>query len=232
MIQVSKEGCKKYEVEIIDKGRYFWVNRKDLEVESDVANWAQILDKCDAKKQKYRHELMPNTKFQQYRVFVRNDLVEKKIKSCRKSSKRFLEFKKKLGLDPNLVTCDEQDIISALQVAFEGEIILTQYCIENKRIDAYFSKYKLGIEIDEYNHESRNSNYEKSRQLMIESHGITIIRTNPDAADFDMNRLINQIYKHIIESTKNQTKVSTKKSLIYDLSKRLRELEFKSSYSI
>ena len=61
---------------------------------------------------------MSNTKFQQCRVVVRNDLVKRKIKSCRKSSKRFLEFKKKLGLDPNLVTCDEQDIISALQVAF------------------------------------------------------------------------------------------------------------------
>ena len=175
---------------------------------------------------------MPNTKFQRCRVFVRNDLVERKIKSCRKSSKRFLEFKKKLGLDPNVVTCDEQDIINTLQIVFEGEIILTQYCIENKRLDAYFSKYKLGIEVDEYNHEGRNSNYEKSRQLMIESHGITIIRTNPDAADFDMNRLINQIYKHIIKSTKKKTKVSTKKSLIDDLSKRLLELEFKSNYSI
>ena len=45
----------------------------------------------------------------------------------------------------------------------------------------------------------------KSRQLMIESHGITIIRTNPDAADFDMNRLINQIYKHIAESNKEKS---------------------------
>ena len=124
------------------------------------------------------------------------------------------------------------DITSTFHVAFEGEIILTQYCIENKRLDAYFPKYKLGIEVDEYNHEGRNSNYEKSRQLMIESHGITIIRTNPDAADFDMNRLINQIYKHIIKSTKKQTKVSTKKSLIDDLSKRLLELEFKSNHSI
>ena len=141
MLQISKEEYKKCEVEIIDKGRYFWVNRK-------VVNWAQIFAKCDSEKQKYRHELMPNTEFQLCRRFVRNDLVERKIKSCRKSSKRFLEFKKKLGLDPNLVTCDEQDIISALQVAFEGEIILTQYCIENKRIDAYFSEYKLGIEID------------------------------------------------------------------------------------
>ena len=113
-----------------------------------------------------------------------------------------------------------------MQVAFEGEIILTQYCIENKRLDAYFSKYKLGIEVDEYNHEGINSNYEQSKQLMIESHGITIIKANSDA------RLINQIYKHIIESIKKQTKVATKKSLIDDLSKILLELEFKLNYSI
>ena len=65
---------------------------------------------------------------------MRNDLVERKIKSYRKSSKRFLEFKKKLRLDPDVVTCDEQDIVSALQVEFEGEIILAQHCIKNKRI--------------------------------------------------------------------------------------------------
>ena len=67
---------------------------------------------------------------------------------------------------------------------------------------------------------------------MIESQEITIIRTNPDAADFDMNRLIDRIYKHIIESTKNQTKVSTKNSQIDRLSKRLLELEFKQHNAI
>ena len=56
MLQISKEGYKKCEVEIMDKGKYFWVNRKDLEVESDVANGAQIFDKCDSGKQKYRQE--------------------------------------------------------------------------------------------------------------------------------------------------------------------------------
>ena len=115
----------------------------------------------NSEKQKYRQELTPNAEYQRCRVFVRNDLVKRRIKSCRKSSKRFLEFKKRLGLDPDVITCDKQDIISALQVAFEGEIILTQYCIKNKRLDAYFSKYKLRIEVDEYNHEGRNSNYEK-----------------------------------------------------------------------
>ena len=45
-------------LKFIDKGRYFWVNRKDLQVESDAANWAQISDKCDPEKQIYRHELL------------------------------------------------------------------------------------------------------------------------------------------------------------------------------
>ena len=94
MVQISKGGYKKCEVEITDKGRYFWVNRKDLEVESDVANWAQMFDKCDPQKCKYRFELMPNTEFQPCRRYVRNDLVERKIKSCRKSSKKNLKFKK------------------------------------------------------------------------------------------------------------------------------------------
>ena len=57
---------------------------------------------------------------------------------------------------------------------------------------------------------------------MIESHGITIIRTNPDAADFNMYRLINQIHKHIAES--NKEKVEKEKELkIKNLKKKIKE---------
>ena len=59
---------------------------------------------------------------------------------------------------------------------------------------------------------------------MKESYGIAIIRTNLDAADFDMNRLINLICTRIVKSTK--------KSLSGDFSKSLLELEFKSNHSI
>ena len=62
-VQISKNGYEKCKGEIIDKGRYFSVNRKDLEVESNVTNWAQIFDKCDPEKQKYRQELTPNAKY-------------------------------------------------------------------------------------------------------------------------------------------------------------------------
>ena len=207
MLQISKEEYKKWKIEVIENGRHLWINRKDLEIESDVTNWAQIFDKFDPKKQKYRQELTPNAKYQRCRIFVRNDSVD------RKWSKRFLKFKKKLRLDINVVTCDEQDIISTLQTAFEGEIILIQYWIENKRIDAYFSKYKLAVEVDEYNHEGKNSNYEENRQLIIERHGIAIIRTNPDAANFKMNRLINQIYGHISQSNKEKLEKEKEKKV-------------------
>ena len=88
MIQVSKK-YKKCEVEIIGKGRYFWVNWKDLEVESDVANWAQIFDKWDSEKQKHRQELTSNAEYQRCRVFVQKDLVEKKFKAVENHQKDF-----------------------------------------------------------------------------------------------------------------------------------------------
>ena len=62
----------------------------------------------------------------------------------------------------------------------------------------------------------------KDRQFMIESHGINIIRTNPDDEYFNMNRLINWIYRQNIKLIEKQTEKSTKKLLIDDLSKNLK----------
>ena len=90
-----------------------------------------------------------------------------------------------------------------MQVAFEGEIMYTQYCVQNKRLDFYFSEHKLGVEIDEYDHADRDFECEQSRQVMIEKKlAYKIIRVNPDAADFNRYRLINQILMHIKQSTK------------------------------
>ena len=74
---------------------------------------------------------------------MRNDLVERKIRSCRKSSKTSLEFNKKLGLEPDVVTCDERDIISALQVAFEGEIIILNTVLKTKILKLTFLNTNL-----------------------------------------------------------------------------------------
>ena len=52
------------------------MNRRDFKVASEYNIWAQMFDKCDPEKQKYRYELKPNTKFQPYRRIVGNELVE------------------------------------------------------------------------------------------------------------------------------------------------------------
>ena len=75
---------------------------------------------------------------------MRNGLVERKMKSRRLSSKNVLEFKEKLGLDPNEYSFDKQDIISVLQIAFEGEIMRTQYCVLKK--DLIFTFLNANLE--------------------------------------------------------------------------------------
>ena len=133
-------------------------------------------------------------------------LKKKRLKAVENNQKNFLEFEKKLGLDPDVVTCVEQDIIKLLDNKFEGETIITQYSIKNKRLDAYMPEFKIGTEIDEYNHEYRNFNYEESRAKMIENYETTLIRTNPDDPNFAIKNLIVQICICIKEATKNKLK--------------------------
>ena len=47
---------------------------------------------------KYRKELTPDIKFQSDRMFVRNDLFEKIIKSCKTINVEFTMLKEKLGI--------------------------------------------------------------------------------------------------------------------------------------
>ena len=47
---------------------------------------------------KYRRELTPNIVLQAGRVFVRNDLFEKVIKSCKATNIGYLMLKEKLGI--------------------------------------------------------------------------------------------------------------------------------------
>ena len=57
-----------------------------------------FLISVDSSRQKYRKELTPNITFQPNKIFVRNDLFEKVIKSCKATNSEFLELKEKLGL--------------------------------------------------------------------------------------------------------------------------------------
>ena len=137
MLEITIGNCHKCNLEtVIDPNniQYFWINRKDLEIESKC-NWQAIFDKCkDSSRQRYRKELTPNITFEPNKIFVRNDLFEKVIKSCKATNLEFLKLKEKLGLCLYEVICDEQEFISTSEEIFKEEKTFTQHDVENKQL--------------------------------------------------------------------------------------------------
>ena len=80
MLKITIENCYKCDLETISDPnniQYFWINRRDLEIESK-RNWQAIFDKCkDSSTQKYRKELTPNITFQPNKIFVRKIYLKK-----------------------------------------------------------------------------------------------------------------------------------------------------------
>ena len=131
MLEITLDNCYKCDLEtIIDPNisQYFWINRRDLETESKLS-WQAIFDKCkDSSREKYRKELTPNITFQPDKIFVRNDLFEKIIKSYKGTNLESLKLKEKLGLCFYENICDEQEFI------LMPEKIFIHHNAENKHL--------------------------------------------------------------------------------------------------
>ena len=131
MLEITIDNCHKCDTETIidpNNSKHFWINWRDLEIESQH-NWQAIFDKCkDSSRQKHRKELTPNITFQPNKIFARNDLFEKIIKSCKATNLEFLKLKEKLGLCFYEDICDEQDLILMSEENF------TQHDVENKQL--------------------------------------------------------------------------------------------------
>ena len=113
MLEITKKDCYKCDLETItpNESQYFWINLKDFEAETE-RNWQNNFNKYgNPSTLKYRKELTPNIQFQPDRIFVRNDLFERIIRSCKATNVEFLMLKEKLGLGSYEVICDEQEFI-------------------------------------------------------------------------------------------------------------------------
>ena len=79
----------------------------------------------------------------------------------------------------------------------------TQYSVLVYRIDLYFHYYKLAIETNEKSDSDRNIDYEIKKQKAIERElRCKFIRIDPEKEDFDIFKSINEIFRHIKQSTK------------------------------
>ena len=92
ILEIKIDNCYKCDIETINdpnNSQYFWIN----------CSWQVIFDKYkDSSTQKSRKLLAPNITFQPNKIFVRNNLFGKIIKSCKATNLEFLKLKEKLGL--------------------------------------------------------------------------------------------------------------------------------------
>ena len=100
------------------------------------------------------------------------------------------------------------------------EEIIFQYFILGYRIDAYFLKHKLAIEVDERGHNNRDFESEIERQKALEKElDCKFIRINPARENFNIFNEINRIHHHIVKSKE--------KNLLDNISNTLLNLKLK-----
>ena len=225
MIDITKETLENNDIEVIIDGvNTLWLNERPIEKKLSHKNLPAITNKYDKIYKKHRYELVDEPIKQPNRRFLRIDLALKIIMDCRTDES--CSLKRNLGFNlHDVINTKEQTVLRSIKDAFEGEDMQTQYTVIGYRIDLYFHKHKLAIEVDELGHADRNVNNEIERQKALERElNCVFIRINPDEKDFNIFKEVNKINRRIQKSTK--------KSLIDDLSKRLLELKFKQHDAI
>ena len=128
----------------------------DLETINDPNNCQVIFDKCkDLSTQKYRNELTPNITFQPNKLFVRNDLFETVIKSCKETNLELLKLKGKLGL------CLYKDICDKKRFILMSEESFIQHDVENKQLKE--ENKQLNENENEKENENENEKFRKNK---------------------------------------------------------------------
>ena len=156
MFEITTDNYHKCDLEtIIDPNNRqdFWINRRDLEIETK-RNWQVIFNKCkDSSKQKYRKELTPNIIFQPNEIFERNNLFEKIIKSCKPTNLEDI--------------CDEQELVSISEEIFKEENFFTQLDVENKQLKEENEKLRKeeNEKLRKENEQSREDNVIKDAEI-------------------------------------------------------------------
>ena len=103
-----------------------------------------------------------------------------------------------------VINTKEQTVLKSIKDAFEGEDMQTQYSVSGYKIDVYFYKHKLAIEVDELGNVDGNLSNEIERQKALEKElDCMFIRINPDEGNFNIFKEINKIHRHIKNHLKN-----------------------------
>jgi len=118
---------------------------------------------------------------------------------CKSRKPQTINFCNDIGIDINntLYSSIECETIDCILNTFNGEEMIHQYTVGVYRIDLYFVKYKLAIECDENAHNNKKNienDLLREENIKKEISGIYFIRYKPYNKDFNIYKLLNEIF--------------------------------------
>jgi len=194
MIEIIKN---KYDCHIIEENSEYLFNASDM---------GKILDlKCihtalASINQNEKRKINRNTKGgDQNMVYISYNGLCKLILKSRKPN--IIKISSDFGINTTIQKniCIEAEIIYNIKLAFKNEKSEDQYHVDGFKIDLYFEVYKLAIECDE-NHHNKEINKIKDierEKYIKEKLGCEFIRFKPYDKEFNIFKLINDIYTFI-----------------------------------
>ena len=180
-------------------------------IDKEIKGKYKVTSMSELKQQikKYKIDKSRLIKGSKHPMYVHEDIAITIIMQWRLSDPERIKFRSDLGFNQiNLILKKEQTVLKSIKDEFAREDMQTQYTVIGYKIDLYFHKHKLAIEVDELDHVDRNLNNEIERQKALEKElNFVFIRINPDEKDFNIFKEVNKIYRHITQSKEeNKTK--------------------------
>ena len=196
MVNITKKTYENNGTEVItDKLGELWLNERHVQEQLGLKNLPALTNQYPKEYKKQRSELNESTN-QPNKRFIHVDLALKVIMDCRTDES--CKFKRNLEFTlHDVINTKEQTVINSIKDAFEGENMQTQYTVLNYRIDLYFHKYKLAIEVDELGHNDRNIDYEIQRQKTLERELDCLLKLILMQIGFNIFKEINKMHRHM-----------------------------------
>ena len=154
MVEITQQTWGKNGVEVITFNGKKRLSETNIKDQLKHLNLAAVTLQYSSELRKQRQELQDCAKNYSCTRFIEENFVMQIIMDCRTTPA--VNFKTKLGFNQHgPIMTQEQSILSNILTLFAAEEIILQHNVLSYRIDAYFPKYKLAIEVDEQGHSDR-----------------------------------------------------------------------------
>jgi very-short-patch-repair endonuclease len=175
---------------------YIWISASVVSHILNIKNIRSHLTTMSEDDKKHMRVMTPGG--QQYINFITCDAVVQLITKSRNPQTVDLAKRLNIEIKSKYHVSIETDIIKCLLTTFDGNIMIPQYRCKQYMVDLYFPEYRLAVECDELHHNNHQQKLldAKRQHDITTTLGCRFIRFSPYHKDFNVFKLINEIYIH------------------------------------